>query len=216
MKKLISLALISAMLLTFTACDKKENSSDTSTENSQSGQTSNSESSSTSSEPVSTPGSGWTVEAAVNAFCIDGKPIPYPFTVDALGKEYSVKKDETKISDDGLASTILYKNGKPFLDLNFQGVKNFKQLSSSNVKAIGTYWRPDISDEDYKYVMDSFSINGIRLGASHDEVIGAFGEPDVDHGYLVGYLDKNSGQSCVIFSFNEDGILYSFSLYNLD
>ena len=128
MKKLISLALVSTMLLTFTACDNKENpdiSNNFSLEI---------------FEPIPVPEGGWTIETAAGVFCIDGKPIPYPLTVESLGKEYSIKKADTKIDEElESASTILYKNNIPILNLAYNGVKKFNQLQSAEVYMFATY-----------------------------------------------------------------------------
>ena len=157
MKKLISLALISAMLLTFTACDKKENSSDTSTENSQSSQTSKSESSSTSSEPVSTSGSGWTMETLAKTICIDGKAISNPLTIDSLGKEYSLTYGEYNF---------------PFISYRKKKIVSirFKDESSEEIDMVMTSWQ---SEEDSSYL----SINGIKVGSTRAEAEAAFGKP---------------------------------------
>ena len=62
MKKLLSLILCGAMLLTLTACDSKGNSSDNSIVQN--------------FDPVPVPEGGWTVEELVKTVYIDGKPIP--------------------------------------------------------------------------------------------------------------------------------------------
>ena len=203
MKKLLSLALISAMLLTFTACDKKENSSDTSTENSQSNQTSNSEPSSTNSEPVSASGSGWTAETAASVFCIDGKPIPYPFTIDALGSDYSIKKSDTEISDSGFCSTNLYHGKDKIFILTYNNIKKYDDISSATPKSISTYYEG--MDDLIIPVQQLISFNGIRLGASKEEVSSAFGEPNNDKSDpRWTYKDSNSEGNCILFSFNSD------------
>ncbi|MCH5206139.1 MAG: hypothetical protein J1F09_04240 [Oscillospiraceae bacterium] len=204
MKKLISLALISAMLLTFTACDKKENSSDTSTENSQSNQTSNSESTSTSSEPVSTPGSGWTYETAAGVFCLDGKPIPNPFTIDALGSDYSIKKSDTKI-EDGLCSTYLYHGKDKILYLvYYYNINKFDEVPSAKPSGITVLYEEDGKQNEAARQLVSF--NGIKFGATKDEVLAAFGEPYGDVGDSVwAYTDAGTGRGCIGFVFSEDG-----------
>ena len=79
MKKLLSLILCGAMLLTLTACDSKGNSSDNSIVQN--------------FDPVPVPEGGWTMEALAKTICINGKAISNPLTIDSLGEGYSFVED---------------------------------------------------------------------------------------------------------------------------
>lgn len=61
-------------------------------------------------------------------------------------------------------------------------------------------------------------MNGIKLGASLDDVKEAFGEPDTEgeNGWMATYRDKNTDLACVWFLFNEDGELWDITLFNMD
>lgn len=178
MKKLLYLALISAMLLTFTACDKKGNSSDTSTENSQSNQTSNSESSSTSSEPVSTPGSGWTMEALAKTICVNGKNVSSPFTVDSLGSDYSVKYD-------GSYPYLVY-NKKQIALLKFDEKATEKDDRQKKVDMISVF------EEIENPALVSF--NGVKYGSTIEEARLAIGEPTDETSEYASWLLVEDGK----------------------
>ena len=221
MKKLLSLALISAMLLTFTACDKKENSSDTSTENSQSNQTSNSESSSSSSEPDSTnvysipvPEGGWTFETAAGVFCLEGKPIPIPFTIDAvidkLGSDYRTFEYSAFISEEGISTTDLFHGDDRILRATYYNIKEFDEIPSAEAGGLDVSYK--VGGELNKAARKLVTFNGIKLGATKDEVLATFGEPSeyVDETWY--YFDAETGDNCFAFIFDVDGIMIYMGL----
>ena len=154
MKKLISLALISTMLLTFTACDKKENSS----ENSQSGQTGNSEPVSINVDPIPVPEGGWTVETLSKTICIDGKVISNPFKIESLGSDYSLL-----ISDINLPRVVY--NGKAIATISFVD----ESASEGELESVMSSFL--LEDTDH------LTINGIKLGSTREEAEAAFGKP---------------------------------------
>lgn len=157
MKKLISLALISAMLLTFTACDNKEKPSDNSQDGTPTGQqTENSEPVSIKVEPV--PEDGWTMEELAKTICIDGKVISNPFKIESLGSDYS-----WLINDINLPRVVY--NGKTIATISFVDESasegELESVMSSNL----------LEDTDH------LTINGIKLGSTREEAEAAFGKP---------------------------------------
>ena len=190
MKKLLSLILCGAMLLTLTACDSKGNSSDNSIVQP--------------FDPVPVPEGGWTYETAAGVFCLDGKPIPNPFTIDALGSDYSIKKSDTKI-EDGLCSTYLYHGKDKILYLvYYYNINKFDEVPSAKPSGITVLYVEDGKQNEAARQLVSF--NGIKFGATKDEVLAAFGEPYGDVGDSVwAYTDAGTGRGCMGFVFSEDG-----------
>ena len=153
MKKLLSLILCGAMLLTLTACDSKGNSSDNSIVQN--------------FDPVPVPEGGWTMEALAKTICFNGTPIQIPLTVESLGKEYQLKYDSK------VAFINQKKDKVALIVFDKDTVETKDELKP--ISAIGV---DNVSDE-LKY-NNALSVNGIRLGSTKDEARRAFGEPPYD------------------------------------
>ncbi|MCH5206102.1 MAG: hypothetical protein J1F09_04055 [Oscillospiraceae bacterium] len=163
MKKLLSLILCGAMLLTLTACDSKGNSSDNSIVQP--------------FDPVPVPEGGWTMEALAKTICFNGTPIQIPLTVESLGKEYQLKYDSK-------VAFINQKKDKVALIVFDKDTAETKD-ELKPISAIGVH---NVSDE-LKY-NNALSVNGIRLGSTRDEARRAFGEPPYDEsGRIWAYFE---------------------------
>ena len=158
MKKLLSLILCGAMLLTLTACDSKGNSSDNSIVQP--------------FDPVPVPEGGWTMEALAKTICFNGTPIQIPLTVESLGKEYQLKYDSK-------VPFIMQKRDKVAM-IHFDENSTEKKNTLKPITLINS---SNVSDE-LKY-NNALSVNGIRLGSTRDEARIAFGEPPYDESGIV-------------------------------
>lgn len=161
-------------------------------------------------EPVSVPEGGWTIETVARTVCIDGKPIEYPFTIGGLGKEFTINKNDTQILESGAAGTVLYKDGIPILNVEFQNITGYNQINSAKPSGFSSYYKDRNSIE--KNVHKIVSINGIQLGASKSDIESAFGQPESVSDRILSYKDKNTDKTCVGFWLNDNDELYSFTV----
>lgn len=162
MKKLLSLILCGAMLLTLTACDSKGNSSDNSIVQP--------------FDPVPVPEGGWTNATLAKTICFNGTPIQIPLTVESLGKEYQLKYDSK-------VAFINQKKDKVALIVFDKDTAETKD----ELKPISAIGVDNVSDE-LKY-NNALSVNGIRLGSTRDEARIAFGEPPYEYGKVWAYFE---------------------------
>lgn len=183
MKKLLSLILCGAMLLTLTACDSKGNSSDNSIVQP--------------FDPVPVPEGGWTMEALAKTVCINGTPIPIPLTVDSLGDEYKLKYDSK-------VPFIMQKKDKVAM-IHFDENSTEKKDTLKPITVINS---SNLSD-DLQY-NNAFSVNGIRLGSTRDEARIAFGEPSHEEpdGYSWIYFEDGKAEGDQFFTlvFKDDKV----------
>ena len=185
MKKLLSLILCGAMLLTLTACEGKDNPSDNSVvEN---------------FEQVSVPEGGWTMEELAKTICINGTPIPIPLTVDSLGKEYKLKYDSK-------VPFIMQKRDKVAM-IHFDENSTEKKDTLKPITVINT----SNFSEELQY-NNAFSVNGIKLGSTRDEARIAFGEPshEEEGGYSWIYFEDGKGEGDQFFTlvFRDDRVTW--------
>lgn len=116
---------------------------------------------------------------------LNGKSVPNPATVEALGKSYSFDYPTLYYNGEASAVVIFDENSEQDDELK----KEIKWLMS------GT---PD----------DALSVNGIILGSEQSEVLEAFGEPSDREDDLRMWVYREDGQpedeSWLGFEFNED------------
>lgn len=160
-------------------------------------------------EPLHVPVGGWTADTIARTVCIDGKPIKYPFTIGGLGKEFTINKDDTQIFDSGVAGTVLYKDGIPILNVEFQNITGYNQINSAKPYGFSSYYKDSNSIEETGKIV---SINGIQLGASKSDIESVFGQPEGGSDSLLVYKDRNTDKSCLAFWLNDNGELFSFTV----
>ena len=194
MKKLLSLILCGAMLLTLTACDSKGNSSDNSIVQN--------------FDPVPVPEGGWTLEELVKTICIDGKPIPDPFKVDALGKKYSLGKDgETN------SGAFLKRNNMEIAVILFTDSSN----SDGRKKEIKNLLTLEKYNEE-KFT-NAITINGVGLGSSSADFRTNLGEFVIidqsiyDSGYTAEYYEDGRDMPILHVSFDDYDRAHLLSFY---
>ncbi len=167
-------------------------------------------------EPVilTRPEDGWSYNEVSQMLYIDGVNIPIPFTVENLGKEFSIKKSTTDKLGDEAYGTVLYKNNEPILRLSYYDIKKleFKELKKIECYEFSTYY--EVENNNYLNLNTSIVVNGVKLGDTLSKVNSIFGEPDNENknGPIVIYQDKNTGKGCIGFWFDDSGNLYSITL----
>ena len=192
------------LIISLTGCGNADNSNKNNSENAT---TSEISISTVPIETVAVPEGGWTVEELAKTIYFNGMPIETPFTLENLGEDYSIKKEDTQILDGGACGTILYYKESAFITVNYNDVQSFDELPSKEAQAINTYWenKNTINNID-------FSFNGIRLGASMSEVENVFGEADTSTENSLIYVDKSTDKNCIGFLFNDNEELYTISI----
>ena len=163
-------------------------------------------------EPVilTRPEDGWSYNEVSQILYVDGVNIPIPFTVESLGKEFSIKKSTTNIYDSGLCNTVLYKNNNPIFILEYFEVDSFKKISTKECDTVMSYYE----DLNNISLNAEIVVNGVKYGDTLSKVKSIFGEPDNENenGSVVVYEDKNTRKGCIGFWFDDSGNLYSITL----
>ncbi len=214
LKKLLVMPLVAISIL-MVGCQKDVDSSDTVSTSSQ--VVLESVSVNTYHETMPIPVEGWTFEQAkevAKTFYLNGKPIEDPFTIESLGDKYSINEEDSQILDSGACGVKLCYNDIELdcISINYTDIQNFEQLQTKEPSAISV----NIFDDDPHAYSDIIVFNGIRLGASIDEVESVFGVSDKKTDTAICYAVGNTSKNSIGFFFNNEGKLYAFSIIFYD
>jgi hypothetical protein len=214
LKRLLVMSMVALSIL-MVGCQNDGDSSDTVSTSSQSVLESMDNNINYETMPV--PEEGWTFEQAkevAKTFYLNGRPIEDPFTIESLGDEYSINEEDTKILDSGACVVKLCYNDieLDYISINYTDIQNFEQLQTKEPYAISV----NVFDDDPHAYSDAIAFNGIRLGASIDEVESVFGISDKKTDTAIYYAVGNTTKNCIGFLFNNKGELYAFSIILYD
>ncbi len=131
-------------------------------------------------DPVPVPEGGWTVESLSKTIRINGKALPEPFTVENLGKQYSVK-----LSPNGEAGYLRFEN------------KDIAMVVFSKEDQGDNYRSREITHLvlNNPVAADIITINGVGITASSDNVRRCLGDyivPSENESKLCGYYFSNN------------------------
>ncbi len=153
---------------------------------------------------ITPPENGWTAEELMNVTYFEGIRLTYPLTMEGMGGSVYFKPEtgsDYSPSDDGfLWYTVMTENNSEYQGgIDYKGVTFFRDKDDAE------------ADEPVRAIRccsEYASLNGVRYGASVDEVTEHFGTPDrtetatdnFDH-YI--YLDRESGSKLIDVSMNK-------------
>ncbi|MDR0919012.1 MAG: hypothetical protein LBM93_07135 [Oscillospiraceae bacterium] len=157
------------------------------------------------------PEDGWNGEEAIKTFYLFGHQFSENFTIESLGEEYTINKKESTILDSGVCFIYLNHN-KDFLNyfvLEYRNIKSFDEVYDKNPRGVTI----NIDDIPELFNSNKIIFNGIKLGASKEEVETAFGTPTSGDNRTICYSDKaKPDRNCLGFYFDESGKFYAFSI----
>jgi hypothetical protein len=154
--------------------------------------------------------SGWSGEELINTFYLHGRQFSNDFTIGSLGKNYGIDRTHSELLEDGECGIGLTygKKNLDFLTLSYDNVTSIDEVYDKNPYAISV----NVSNTYEKYNKETIVLNGIKLGATREEIQAVFGQQTKGDADTMYYADRNKpDKSCLIFLL-DDGKLFAFSL----
>ena len=179
MRKRILSVLLAGCLLLSVGCSARENDSAAETTEASSEVTIN-----TYHETMPVPEDGWTTDLISEVFYINGKNVPFPFTIEDLGEGFEWEYDSTSTNDEGKIDVLsMHYHGQVFAFVTLINDPVYEnELNSAKIRNV-TF--------NYEGSEQLVFLNGITIGSKYDEVIKSFGEnniPQEDFSFIKYYF----------------------------
>ena len=164
LKRLLVMSMVALSIL-MVGCQNDKNSSDKASTSSQS--VSESIDINTYHETAPVPEEGWTAETLNKTIYINGKNVPFPFTIQDLGEGFEWSPEEFVLYEtNNIAGNLILYNGQEFATA-FVDATNKDKLAESKIKSLLNTAKG----------MNLLYINGVTIGSTAHQVIDALGEP---------------------------------------
>lgn len=174
----------------------------------QSGKSNNNLTANKVSLPVAVPDGGWTFKEAAETIYIKDHQISYPFKVESLGSDFSVKEETTKFDSDGCVTTLFYKN-EPVCSLSYDYVFSFDGLEKKEATVL---YITEMDDFGNRFDPKNITFNGFYLNQSCDDAYEIFGEPGEKTIYSIGYFDRQTKNICFAFAYDQNDKIFHIAV----
>ena len=192
LKKLLVMPLVVLSIL-MVGCQNDKNSSDKASTSSQS--VSENMDINTYHETIPVPEEGWTAETLNKTIYINGKNVPFPFTIQDLGEGFEWSPEEFVLYETkNIAGNLILYNGQEFTKV-FVDATNKDKLAESKIKSLLNTAKG----------MNLLYINGVTIGSTVNQVTDALGEPTEVYAPegVVKVIRYTDGKITIVFLFDD-------------
>jgi hypothetical protein len=157
------------------------------------------------------PEDGWSGEELITTFHLYGHQFSKDFTIESLGEDFEIDRENSKVYDGGACSVVLKYNKKSidFFSINYKDIKSLDEVYNKKSEGLNI----NVYQSQELYGKEILVFNGIKLGATKEEIETAFGKQTGGDGNSMFYFNKDRpDKNCLGFWLDDNEQLFAFSI----